>query len=127
MNNKHFMQEVGLRLKKSRKRMKLTQKQFVKILNRRTGTTEGDYLSVKQISQVESGHSCTSLDKLVEWCLALNKTPDFFLLGIDHKDNTKDNKIAQICDILQLCSDEDIENTLIFVQAMCHKSENIKV
>lgn len=122
MSNKVFMKEVGGRLKKRRKELDYTQAQLVEILNRNNPETNGDFLSDKLISRVESGHNCTKIDKFVKWCLALGKTPDFFLLGIDNGSNEKNNKIEQINGYLQLSTDEVIDNTLIFVKAMYDKN-----
>lgn len=118
MSNKMFMKEVGRRLKKRRKELDYTQTQLVEILNRNNPEMNGDFLSDKLISRVESGYNYTRLDKFVAWCLALGKTPDYFLLGIDNGNEEKDNKIKQINEYLQLSSDEVVDNTLIFVKAM---------
>lgn len=122
MSNKIFIREVGNRLKKRRKELDYTQAQLVEILNRNNHTKD-DYISEKQISRVESGHNYTRLDKFVSWCLALEKTPDFFLLGIDNGENGKDNKIIQICEMLKLCSNDDIDNILMFVKLMYEKNQ----
>lgn len=123
MSNTAFMKDVGNRLKNRRKKLNYTQTQLVELLNKKHPEVQGDYLSDKQISRVESGHNCTKLDKFVEWCLILEKTPDFFLMGIDNGQNEKDNKIDKICGYLKLCTDEDIENTLVFVKAMVNKNQ----
>lgn len=60
----------------------------------------------------------------MKWSLALGKTPDYFLLGIDNGDVGKDNKIEQICSYLKMCSEEDVENILIFVKAIYDKNSN---
>lgn len=124
MSNNTFLKEVGNRLKKRRKELDYTQSELVDILNKNSSNDNDDYISDKQISRVESGHNYTRLDKFVNWCLALGKTPDFFLLGIDNGHNNKDDKIKHICEYLKLCSDEDVSNTLIYVKAMFEK--NIK-
>lgn len=124
MSNDRFLKEVGNRLKKRRKELDYTQSELVEILNRNTSFDNDDYISDKQISRVESGHNYTRLDKFVTWCLALDKTPDFFLLGIDNGQDDKDNKIKQICEYLKLCTDEDVSNTLVFVKAMFEKNKN---
>lgn len=123
MSNKRFIKEVGNRLKKRRKELDYTQAQLVEILNNNISADNDDYISDKQISRVESGHNYTRLDKFVSWCLALGKTPDYFLLGIDNGQDDRDNKINQICEYLKLCTDEDIENTIIFVKAMFEKNK----
>ncbi len=122
MSNKIFMKEVGRRLRRRRKELDYTQAQLVEILNRDNFETNEDFLSDKLISRVENGYNCTKIDKFVKWCLVLGKTPDYFLLGIDNSDEERDSKIEQICGYLKLCTDEDVENTLIFVKAMYDKN-----
>ncbi len=118
MNNKIFLKEVGSRLKRKRKELGYTQAQLVEIINKDKIVEDDDYLSDKQMSRVESGHNYTRLDKFVAWCLALGKTPDYFLLGIDNGNDEKSDKIAQINGYLQLCNNETIDNILILVKAM---------
>ena len=112
------MRDVGNRLKRRRKELGYTQSQLVELLNKNVSADNNDYISDKQTSCVESGHNYTKLDKFVAWCLALEKTPDYFLLGVDNGQDNKDNKINKICEYLKLCEDEDIENTLVFVKAI---------
>lgn len=76
------------------------------------------------MSRVECGESATRLDKLVKWSLALRKTPDYFLLGIDYGDDNKDGKILQICGCLKNCSNSDIDTVLMLVQGMSSKNNN---
>lgn len=123
MSNTKFMIDVGNRLKKRRKELGYTQSQLVELLNRNSSYNTDDYISDKQISRVESGHNYTRLDKFVVWCLTLNKTPDYFLLGVDNGQDDKDNKISKICEYLKLCEEDDIDNTLIFVKAMYEKNK----
>lgn len=118
MSNKKFIKEVGNRLKKRRKELDYTQAQLVEILNRNISPDYDDYISDKQISRVESGHNYTRLDKFVCWCLALGKTPDYFLLGIDNSNDKANNKIQQIYEYLKLCDEEDLNNVLLFVKAI---------
>lgn len=52
----------------------------------------------------------------------IGKTPDYFLLGIDYGDDSKDGKILQICGCLKNCSDSDIDTVLMLVQGMNSKN-----
>ncbi len=124
MGNNRFIKEVGNRLKKRRKELNYTQSELVEILNKYNCSINDDYISDKQISRVESGYNYTRLDKFVSWCLALEKTPDYFLLGIDNGRYGKDDKINQICEYLKLCTDEDIENMLVIAKAMFEKTKS---
>lgn len=123
MNYQIFIREVGDRLKRRRKALGYTQSELVEILNKNCNSTDDDFLSDKQMSRFESGHNCTRLDKFVKWSLALGKTPDYFLLGIDNTDNKTDNKINQICEYLRLCNEDDIDNVLLFVKALYEKGK----
>lgn len=123
MSNKNFMRDVGTRLKRRRKELGYTQSQLVELLNKNMSVYNDDYISDKQISRVESGHNYTKLDKFVAWCLVLEKTPDYFLLGVDNGQDDKESKINKICEYLRLCEDADIENTLIFVKAMFERNQ----
>lgn len=123
MSDDLFLKEIGNRLRMRRKEMNLTQSELVELLNQKTSAINDDYISDKQISRVESGHNYTRLDKFVTWCLILDKTPDYLLLGVDNGHQSKEDKISQICDYLKLCKDEDVENTLVYVKAMSGKNK----
>lgn len=122
MSYQLFIKEVGERLKRRRKALGYTQSELVEILNKNCNQADDDYLSDKQMSRFESGHNCTRLDKFVKWSLALGKTPDFFLLGIDNATTGNNNKIDQICEYLKLFNENDINNVLIFVEAIHNKN-----
>lgn len=123
MSYQLFIREVGDRLKRRRKALGYTQSELVEILNKNCNQVDDDFLSDKQMSRFESGHNCTRLDKFVKWSLALGKTPDYFLLGIDNTSDKGNNKIDQICEYLKLCDENDIDNVLLFVKAMYNKND----
>lgn len=118
-----FLKELGNKLKRRRKALGLTQSELVEVINKGLAKNDDDYLSDKQVSRVECGESLTRLDKFVKWTLALGKTPDYFLLGIDYGDNNKDGKIMQICGCLRNCSDDDIDTVLMLTQGMSSKNK----
>ncbi len=122
MSDEIFAKEVGRRLKRRREELGYKQSQLVEILNKHYSNSEGDFLSDKQISRVESGKSNTKIHKFVKWTLVLGKTPDYFLLGIDNLEEETESKIEQICEYLRLCNKEDVDNTLVFVKAMYDKN-----
>ncbi len=121
MSYQLFIREVGERLKRRRKALGYTQSELVEILNKNCNQVDDDYLSDKQMSRFESGHNCTRLDKFVKWSLALEKTPDFFLLGIDNTNTENNSKIDQICEYLKLLDENEINSILIFVEAIYNK------
>ncbi|MCM1284713.1 MAG: helix-turn-helix domain-containing protein [Acetobacter sp.] len=121
-----FLKDLGFKLKQQRKYLGLKQSQLVEKINSGLEKNDDDYLSDKQLSRVECGKSATRLDKFIKLSLALEKTPDYFLLGIDHGDDNKDGKILQICGCLKNCSNEDIDTVLMLVRGMNAKNQNIK-
>lgn len=124
MTYKVFLKDLGNKLKIQRKKLRLTQSELVEKINKGLNKNDDDYLSDKQISRVECGENATRLDKFVKWSLALGKTPDYFLLGIDYGDDSKDGKILQICGCLKNCSNNDIDTVLMLVQGLSSKNIN---
>ena len=124
MTYKVFLRELGIKLKQQRKQLGLKQSELVEKINNGLNKNDDDYLSDKQMSRVECGKSATRLDKFVKWSLALGKTPDYFLLGIDYSDDSKDGKILQICGCLKNCTDDDIDTVLMLSQGMSSKNSN---
>lgn len=124
MTYKVFLKDLGNKLKIQRKKLRLTQSELVEKINKGLNKNDDDYLSDKQISRVECGENATRLDKFVKWSLALGKTPDYFLLGIDYGDDNKDGKILQICGCLKNCSNDDIDTVLMLVQGLSSKNIN---
>lgn len=124
MTYKVFLKDLGNKLKMQRKQLGFTQNELVEEINKGLNKNDDDYLSDKQMSRVECGESATRLDKLVKWSLALGKTPDYFLLGIDYSDDSKDGKILQICGCLKNCSNDDIDTVLMLAQGMSSKNNN---
>lgn len=124
MTYKVFLRELGIKLKQQRKQLGLKQSELVEKINNGLNKNDDDYLSDKQMSRVECGKSATRLDKFVKWSLALGKTPDYFLLGIDYSDNSKDGKILQICGCLKNCTDDDIDTVLMLTQGMSSKNNS---
>lgn len=122
-----FLKDLGIKLKHQRKLLGLNQSQLVEKINKGLNENDDDYLSDKQLSRVECGKSATRLDKFVKWSLALEKTPDYFLLGIDYGDDSKDGKILQICGCLKNCSNEDVETVLMLAQGMSSKNSQTNV
>ena len=122
-----FLKDLGIKLKHQRKILGLNQSQLVEKINKGLTENDDDYLSNKQLSRVECGKSATRLDKFVKWSLALEKTPDYFLLGIDYGDDNKDGKILQISGCLKNCSNEDVETVLMLVQGMSSKTNQTSI
>lgn len=115
MEYKTYLQVIGYRLKKERIRLGLTQKELADKIAAKSD------LSDKQFSRFECGENGTRIDKLVELSIALGKTPDYFLLGIDKSDKDVNRKIEQIGEYLMLLSAEKVDLVLTFVQALVEK------
>lgn len=118
-----FLKDLGNKLKRQRKKLGLTQSELVEEINKGLSKNDDDYLSDKQLSRVECGECSTRLDKFVKWTLALGKTPDYFLLGIDNGDETKEGKIMQIYECLLNCSNEQLDVILSLVQTLNEKKK----
>ena len=121
MTYKVFLKDLGNKLKMQRKKLGLTQSELVEKINKGLNKNDDDYLSELQQFYIMK-FSSTRLDKFVKWALALEKTPDYFLLGIDYGDDSKDGKILQICGCLKNCSNSDIDTVLMLVQGMNSKN-----
>lgn len=115
MEYKTYLQEIGYRLKRQRIRLGLTQKELADVISEKSD------LSDKQISRFECGENGTRIDKLVDLSIALGKTPDYFLLGIDKSDEDANRRIEQIDEYLKLLSTENVDLVLTFVQALAEK------
>lgn len=93
--NDYDFKEMGRRIQKRRKEMKLTQEDLSSL----TG------ISVSMISSAERGSRHFSIDAFVAVCEVLKATPDYFLLGSLHAYNLPEN----ITDNLKLLRPEDVE------------------
>lgn len=99
--------ELGIRIAKRRKSLKIKQEDLAAALN----------VSNNHISSVECGRSSISLEVFCGLCEVLKVTPDYLLMGAMHS-----NKVPQnIMDSLQQCSDEQIAFVSDFVQLMLNK------
>lgn len=122
MEYKNYLKEIGFRLKRQRTALGYTQKDLADIISKsHPDRNESSNLSDKQISRFECGENGTRIDKLVELSIALGKTPDYFLLGIDRSDEDTDGTINQIYEYLKLCPKESLDSILTFVKALCEK------
>lgn len=115
MNYDNFLRQIGLRLKKQRLSLGLTQRQMADAIASKCD------ISDKQLSRLESGANATRLDKFVELCIALGKTPDYFLLGIDRGNETDEKVAAQIAEYLKLLSENELSLVLAFVKTLAEK------
>ncbi len=62
-------------------------------------------VSNNHLSSIERGKEKPSLDVLINICNELQVTPDYLIMGTMRSNNVAEN----ICDGLQLCTDEDRE------------------
>lgn len=115
MNYDNFLRQIGFRLKKQRLSLGLTQKQMADAIASKCD------ISDKQLSRLESGANATRLDKFVELCIALGKTPDYFLLGIDRGNETDEKATAQITEYLKLLPQNELSLVLAFVKTLAEK------
>lgn len=111
-----FSKRLGSRLKAQREELGLTQRQLSDKLAPRVE------LSEKQISVIERGLSGTTIENFVELCTALEKTPDYFCLGIVRGEQA--DAISEINENIKLCSEEDIENLRLFSRVLAEKKKS---
>ena len=71
-----FLEEVGNRVKNQRNILGITQQELTDKISAHIEITD------KQISCLERGLSGTGLEKFTALSLALEKTPEYFLLGL---------------------------------------------
>jgi transcriptional regulator with XRE-family HTH domain len=91
--------EFGRRLRKIRKRNKMTQEQLAEIL----------YLSVDSISNFENGKSTCMPEHLTKICQIFNISADYFYFEVDSPLNKGDTSdFDNIIKQLQSCSEFDI-------------------
>lgn len=78
--------EMGIRLKKKRKMIKLTQEQMAEKLN----------VSVKHYGGVERGQAGLSMENLIEVCNILDTDLDYLILGENEKEDYLPDKIKEL-------------------------------
>lgn len=79
-------EQIGIRIKKERNRMKITQAQFAELLN----------LSVQYISDVERGIKHASLETMANIADQLNVSVDKLLYGISESDSLTRNTLSDL-------------------------------
>lgn len=93
MNDKSFLEAMGLRISKRRKELKLTQEQVAEEMN----------VSLQTISCIELGKKAIRPENLANLCRALNTTADYILLGYKNE-----NQLFGIIKKLSFLNDEDM-------------------
>lgn len=78
--------EMGIRLKKKRKMIKLTQEQLAEKLN----------VSVKHYGGVERGQAGLSIENLIEVCNILDTDLNYLILGENEKEDYLPEKIREL-------------------------------
>ncbi len=110
-----FLEEVGNRVKNQRNALGITQQELTDKISLSIEITD------KQISCLERGISGTGLEKFTALSLALDKTPDYFLLGVSRKGNNKKELIRIINENLLLCDYEDLNSLVRISQSFASK------
>lgn len=99
-----FLEEVGNRVKNQRNSLGITQQELTNKVSVNIEITD------KQISCLERGISGTGLEKFTALSLALDKTPDYFLLGLSRDGHNKSELIRMINEYLLLCDYEELDS-----------------
>lgn len=100
--------ELGRRLAKQRKKLKIKQHQLAE----RVGVNSN------HISSIEHGKVTPSLECFVKICDVLETTPDYLLEGAMHSNNVPQN----IMDHLRLCTDPDIDLVACIVKFLADRN-----
>lgn len=96
------MKEIGKRISERRKKLGIKQNILAEKLD----------ISNNHMSGIENGKATPSVALFVKICDELNVTPDFLLLGSMHS-----NRVSKdASDLLQKCSDQEIEMIMQLVQ-----------
>ena len=77
-------------------------------------------LSNNYLSSIERGWSIPSLETFATLCLALNTSPDYFLLGTVRTSDVPQKLIEN----LKLCSDENLALIDEMIQVLVRRQEN---
>ena len=93
MNDKQFLIDMGLRIAKRRKELKLTQEQVAESMS----------VSLQTISCIELGKKAIRPENLVNLCTTLNTTSDYILLG-----KKSETQLHGIIKKIALLSDDDM-------------------
>lgn len=90
MNDKQFLIDMGLRISKRRKELKLTQEQVAEKME----------VSLQTISCIELGKKAIRPENLAKLCSALNTTSDYILMGIKSEKQLNETikKLGQLPD-----------------------------
>ena len=93
MNDKQFLTDMGLRISKRRKELKLTQEQVAESMG----------VSLQTISCIELGKKAIRPENLANLCCVLNTTSDYILLG-----KKTETQLHGIIKKIALLPDEDV-------------------
>lgn len=89
--------QLGRRIALRRKTLNLTQ----------DDVAEATGLSNNHISNIENNHSIPSIDTLMKICIALDSTPDYFLLGAIR--STDESLQGDIKSKIKLCGEKKLK------------------
>lgn len=101
--------QLGKRISQRRRELGFKQNELAEKLD----------ISNNYLSNIETGYSIPSLEIFAAICVSLNTTPDNFLLGIIHADNTPKN----IIDNLKLCNEESLSLVNDFILLLIQRQQ----
>lgn len=111
--NKNLAAEIGLRIKKERMLLSLSQEKFSELLG----------FSQKYISELERGRKLLSISAAIQICKTFSLSLDYLILGKDHiysnTDSVKeDNNLQEIIRLYDICPDEDKGHVIDIMQRL---------
>lgn len=120
-----YLKALGLRIKKQRIVLGYTQKEVVDLISKYAADDE-KLICEKQLSRIERGLSGTTIGNYRLLFKALEKTPNYFMLGISDTE-IYDNRdmIRDINEYLKFCKTDDVKRILLIAKAFSNNNEEI--
>ena len=119
----HYSKEIGMRIKKRRLSMGYTQKDLIDIIAKELNDDE-KLISEKQLSRIECGTSGTTLENFCLIFKALEKTPNYFMLGISDDSSSEAKQLIRLIDEhLKECREEKLKIILLLVKTLAYTEE----
>lgn len=119
-----YPKELGMRIKRRRQALGYTQKDVIDELSKLI-KEDKKLISEKQLSRIECGSSGTTLENFCLIFKVLNKTPNYFMLGIsDETIYDNENLIKDINDCLKICTIDDLDRILLIAKTFSEHNKD---
>lgn len=103
--------------------MGYTQKDLIDIIAKELNDDE-KLISEKQLSRIERGTSGTTLENFCLIFKALEKTPNYFMLGISDDSSSEAKQLIRLInEHLKECSEDKLKIILLLVKTLAYTEE----